>query len=108
MGREGILKKSTYSIVSISEVTEEALEVWRGLPAIIRQDPTLKPFRQRHENLHGNKTYGLRLKLNTPWGNCRSLSHSVSQLCATIKFIILIFSLMPQKPSRSNVLKDLF
>lgn len=53
MGRDGILKKSTYSIVSVSEVTEGALEVWRGLPEIIRQDSSLAPFRQRFENLHG-------------------------------------------------------
>lgn len=64
MGKDGILNKikfsdplkkskSTYSIVSCSEVTEGALEVWRGLPEIIRDDPSLASFRQQHEKLHG-------------------------------------------------------
>lgn len=61
MGKDGILsriklidplKRSTYSNVSVSEVTEDAVEVWRGLPEIIRQDPSLASFRQQHENLH--------------------------------------------------------
>ncbi|KAG4073033.1 hypothetical protein HA402_009452 [Bradysia odoriphaga] len=38
-----------------SEVTEGALEVWRGLPEIIRQDPSLASFRQEHERLHGDQ-----------------------------------------------------
>lgn len=45
--------KSVYSLVSLSEVTEGALEVWRGLPEIIRHDPSLASFRQEHERLHG-------------------------------------------------------
>lgn len=45
--------KSVYSLVSLSEVTEGALEVWRGLPEIIRQDPSLASFRQEHERLRG-------------------------------------------------------
>lgn len=48
--------RSTYSIVSLSDVTEGALEVWRGLPQIIRQDPSLASFRQQHEKLHGKWT----------------------------------------------------
>lgn len=57
------LKKagSTYSIVPISEVTEGSAEVWRGLPGIIRDDPSLAPFREQHEKLHGKKL----LKSNT-------------------------------------------
>lgn len=47
------LHKSVYSLVSLSEVTEGALEIWRGLPEIIRQDPSLASFRQEHERLHG-------------------------------------------------------
>lgn len=35
------------------QVTEESLEVWRKLPAVIRQDPSLASFRQEHERLHG-------------------------------------------------------
>lgn len=63
MGKNEILSKirlkslkkagSTYSIVPISEVTEGAAEVWRGLPGIIRDDPSLAPFREQHEKLHG-------------------------------------------------------
>ena len=63
MGKDGgILSKlhlqksrSTYSIVSASEVTEGALEVWRGLPEIIRQDPSLASFREQYGRLHGGK-----------------------------------------------------
>lgn len=45
--------KSVYSLVSLSEVTEGALEVWRGLPEVIRHDPSLASFRQEHERLRG-------------------------------------------------------
>lgn len=31
---------SNYSVVSLSDVTEESLEVWRALPEKIRQDPS--------------------------------------------------------------------
>lgn len=31
---------SNYSVVSLSDVTEESLEVWRALPESIRQDPS--------------------------------------------------------------------
>lgn len=44
---------SSYSIVSLSEVTEGAVEVWRTLPEIIKQDPSLASFRAEHERLHG-------------------------------------------------------
>ncbi|KAL9922888.1 OCA2 melanosomal transmembrane protein hoepel1 isoform 2-T2 [Glossina fuscipes fuscipes] len=35
------------------EVTQGALQVWRGLPERIRQDPSLASFRQEHERVHG-------------------------------------------------------
>lgn len=44
---------SNYSIVSLSEVTEGSLQVWRTLPEKIRQDPSLASFRQEHERIHG-------------------------------------------------------
>jgi P protein len=44
---------SNYSFVSLSEVTEGSLQVWRTLPEKIRQDPSLASFRQEHERLHG-------------------------------------------------------
>lgn len=52
-GKDKDLYKSVYSLVSVSEVTEGALEVWRGLPEQIRQDPSLASFRQEHERLRG-------------------------------------------------------
>lgn len=54
--RTGVSKRTlrpNYSIISLSQVTEESLEVWRKLPAVIRQDPSLASFRQEHERLHG-------------------------------------------------------
>ena len=45
--------KSTYSIISLSEVTEGALQIWRNLPEKIRQDPSLASFRQENERIHG-------------------------------------------------------
>lgn len=66
MGKDGHLLKhqtlkaqalrkagSTYSIIPSSEVTEGALEVWRGLPEIIRDDPSLASFREQQIKLHG-------------------------------------------------------
>lgn len=47
---------SNYSFVSLSEVTEGSLQVWRTLPEKIRQDPSLASFRQEHERLHGEFT----------------------------------------------------
>lgn len=44
---------SRYSIISLSEVTEGALQIWRTLPEKIRQDPSLASFRQENERLHG-------------------------------------------------------
>jgi P protein len=42
-----------FSLLSLSEVTEGSLQVWRNLPEKIRQDPSLASFRQEHERLHG-------------------------------------------------------
>lgn len=44
---------SSYSILPTSEVTQGAIEVWATLPDEIRQDPSLAPFRQEHERIHG-------------------------------------------------------
>lgn len=46
-------KKRNFSIVSLSEVTEGALQIWRTLPEKIRQDPSLASFRQENERIHG-------------------------------------------------------
>lgn len=55
---------SNYSFVSLSEVTEGSLQVWRTLPEKIRQDPSLASFRQEHERLHGKfHIYSLFLNL---------------------------------------------
>uniref|UniRef100_A0A336L061 CSON002011 protein n=1 Tax=Culicoides sonorensis TaxID=179676 RepID=A0A336L061_CULSO len=39
--------------IPLSEVTEASLEVWRGLPAKIRQDPSMVSFQVENERLHG-------------------------------------------------------
>jgi hypothetical protein len=44
---------SNYSVVSLSDVTEESLEVWRALPEKIREDPSLASFRRKNEKLLG-------------------------------------------------------
>lgn len=49
---------SKYSLISLSEVTEGALQIWRSLPEKIRQDPSLASFRQENERLHG-KCYSI-------------------------------------------------
>lgn len=47
-------RNKSYSVVSLSEVTEGSLQVWRALPEKIRQDPSLASFRQEHDRrLHG-------------------------------------------------------
>lgn len=46
--------QSNYSVISLSDVTEESLEIWRGLPQEIRADPSLASFRKKHEKLLGN------------------------------------------------------
>lgn len=42
-------RPSVVSVVSLSDVTEESLEVWRGLPEEIRHDPAMASFRKKHE-----------------------------------------------------------
>jgi len=44
---------SNYSLVSLSDINEKSLEVWRGLPEEIRQDPSLASFKKKHERIHG-------------------------------------------------------
>ncbi|XP_055643954.1 P protein isoform X2 [Toxorhynchites rutilus septentrionalis] len=46
-------KKSLDKFPTPNQVTEASLEIWRALPAAIRQDPSLASFRQEHERLHG-------------------------------------------------------
>ncbi|XP_058453914.1 P protein isoform X1 [Malaya genurostris] len=46
-------KKSLDRFPTPNQVTEASLEIWRTLPAAIRQDPSLASFRQEHERLHG-------------------------------------------------------
>lgn len=42
-----------YSIVSVSDLTDGAAEVWSGLPTTVRKDPFLASFRQKYERSHG-------------------------------------------------------
>lgn len=49
---------SNYSFVSLSEVTEGSLQVWRTLPEKIREDPSLASFRTEHERIHGELRKG--------------------------------------------------
>lgn len=49
-------RKSFFSFISPSDVTEESLEVWRHLPPKIRQDPSMASFQLQQEKLHG-KSY---------------------------------------------------
>jgi hypothetical protein len=48
---------SNFSVVSLSDVTEESLEVWRALPEKIRGDPSLASFRRKNEKLSKFKFY---------------------------------------------------
>jgi hypothetical protein len=50
--------------VSLSEVTEESLEVWRALPEKIRQDPSLASFRKKNEKLLGKHEINFDSKLD--------------------------------------------
>lgn len=47
---------SNYSVVSLSDVTEESLEVWRALPEKIRHDPSLASFRKKNERIQGEQS----------------------------------------------------
>lgn len=46
-------RKSLFSLISPSDVTEGSLQVWRGLPKKIRHDPSLASFQMEHDRLHG-------------------------------------------------------
>uniref|UniRef100_A0A1B0CWZ6 Putative tyrosine transporter n=1 Tax=Lutzomyia longipalpis TaxID=7200 RepID=A0A1B0CWZ6_LUTLO len=46
-------RKSFFSLISPSDVTEGSLQVWAGLPPKIRQDPSLASFQMEHNRLHG-------------------------------------------------------
>lgn len=49
-------RKSNVSLVSLSDVTEASLQVWRNLPSKIRHDPSMVSFQQvqqEHNHMHG-------------------------------------------------------
>lgn len=46
-------RKSLLALVSSDDVTEGSLQVWRGLPSKIRDDPSLAPFHVENERIHG-------------------------------------------------------
>lgn len=48
---------STNSIISASEVTDEAFEAWKNLPDEIRLDPSLINFRKKFEDLDGRSKF---------------------------------------------------
>lgn len=47
-------RRSLLTLISPDEVTEGTLQIWRSLPSKIRQDPSLAPFQQENERIHGN------------------------------------------------------
>jgi hypothetical protein len=44
---------SNFSVLSASDITDESLEVWKGLPEEIKQDPSLASFKRKNETLFG-------------------------------------------------------
>lgn len=46
-------RKSFFSFIKQSDVTEDSLEVWRHLPSQIRHDPSMVSFQMQEEKLHG-------------------------------------------------------
>lgn len=46
-------RHSVISVLSLSDITEEALDVWNSLPDEIKNDPSLAAFRSRHAELLG-------------------------------------------------------
>jgi hypothetical protein len=38
---------STFSVVSVSDITDEALDVWRNLPDEVKTDPSLVSFKRK-------------------------------------------------------------
>lgn len=47
-------RRSLLTLIAPDDVTEGSLQVWRGLPSKIRQDPSLAPFQLENERVHGN------------------------------------------------------
>lgn len=45
-------RKSLFSLISPSDVTEDSLDVWRHLPSKIRHDPSMVSFQLEEEKLH--------------------------------------------------------
>lgn len=43
--------------VSPDEINEGTLKIWRSLPLKIRQDPSLAPFQQENERVHGKNLF---------------------------------------------------
>lgn len=46
-------RKSLLENISPNEVTANSLQIWRGLPEQIRQDPSWASFRMEDTRLHG-------------------------------------------------------
>lgn len=59
---------STNSVISASEVTEEALEAWKALPEEIREDPSFISFKKKDETSIGE--YFHKLSLEYECQNC--------------------------------------
>lgn len=49
-------RQSVVSVVSLADVTEESLEVFRALPEEIRRDPLMESFRKKNEKITGELT----------------------------------------------------
>lgn len=49
---KNIRRKSLFTLISPSDVTEVSLEVWRHLPSKIRHDPSMVSFQLQEEKLH--------------------------------------------------------
>lgn len=52
-------KKSSISLVPLSEVTEASLKVFRQLPGTIRHDPSMISFQQEHERWKGKMSLNI-------------------------------------------------
>ncbi|XP_073965401.1 P protein-like isoform X2 [Choristoneura fumiferana] len=51
--RQPELTRSQYSLVSCTDLTAGALQLWLGLPEEVKYDPALAPFRQFYEKENG-------------------------------------------------------
>lgn len=47
-------RPSTISVVSLSAITEDSLNVWKSLPNDIRRDSSMVPFQRKNDRLLGN------------------------------------------------------